>query len=95
MYKINTVEQIIFSSSSLLTFAEFFNTAASKGRQILPGGSKTRSAQQAGYFDKKFVRVMEGESYSDPVSRRRQDRIKQSSRNIGKAFVPSQPGKEV
>eukprot|EP00112_Aurelia_sp_Birch-Aquarium-sp1_P000363 Seg1031.7 transcript_id=Seg1031.7/GoldUCD/mRNA.D3Y31 product="UPF0602 protein C4orf47-like" protein_id=Seg1031.7/GoldUCD/D3Y31 len=75
--------------------SKFFNTAANKGRQILPGGSKTKSAHQGGYFDKKFVRVMEGESYADPVSRRRQDRIKQLNRNIGKAFVPSQPGKQV
>ena len=56
---------------------------------MLPGGSKTRSARQDGYFDKQFTRIMEAESYSDPVKRRRQERLKQSSLNLGHAFVPS------
>ena len=56
---------------------------------MLPGGSKTRSARQEGYFEKQFTRIMEAESYSDPVKRRRQDRLKQSSLNLGHAFVPS------
>ena len=56
---------------------------------MLPGGSKTRSARQDGYFEKQFTRIMEAESYSDPVKRRRQDRLKQSSLNLGHAFVPS------
>lgn len=66
-----------------------FNTAAHKGKQMLPGGSKTRSARQDGYFDNQFTRIMEAESYSDPVKRRRQEKLKQSQRNLGKAFVPS------
>ncbi|XP_028405049.1 UPF0602 protein C4orf47 homolog [Dendronephthya gigantea] len=66
-----------------------FNAAAHKGKQMLPGGSKTRSARQDGYFDKQFMRIMEAESYSDPVKRRRQERLKQSSLNLGHAFVPS------
>ncbi|CAB4010018.1 Hypothetical predicted protein [Paramuricea clavata] len=66
-----------------------FNEASHKGKQMLPGGSKTRSARQDGYFEKQFTRIMEAESYSDPVKRRRQDRLKQSSLNLGHAFVPS------
>ncbi|XP_069124783.1 cilia-and flagella-associated protein 96-like isoform X2 [Argopecten irradians] len=66
-----------------------FNAAASKGKQMLPGGSKTRSALQSGYFMDKFGRVMEGEAYSDPIKVRRQHRLKESQRNIGKAFLPS------
>lgn len=66
-----------------------FNLAAHKGKQMLPGGSKTRSALQAGYFDQKFNRIMEGEAFSDPVKRRRQQKLKSSKLNLGKAFVPS------
>lgn len=66
-----------------------FNVKAHKGKQMLPGGSKTRSALQTGYFDQKFNRIMEGEAFSDPVKRRRQDKLKSSKLNIGKAFVPS------
>ncbi|KAK3722098.1 hypothetical protein QZH41_019843 [Actinostola sp. cb2023] len=66
-----------------------FNTAAHKGKQILPGGSKTKSSIQDGYFDKKFNRIMEHEAFSDPVKRRRQERLKAAKQNIGKAFVPS------
>ena len=56
---------------------------------MLPGGSKTRSARQDGYFEKQFTRIMESESYSDPVKRRRQEKLKQSRLNLGHAFVPS------
>ncbi|XP_068706371.1 cilia-and flagella-associated protein 96-like [Montipora capricornis] len=66
-----------------------FNVAAHKGKQMLPGGSKTRSALQSGYFDQKFTRIMESEAFTDPVKRRRQDKLKSSKLNIGKAFVPS------
>ena len=71
-----------------------FNVAASKGKQMLPGGTKTRSALQAGYFDKAYTRIMEGEAFSDPVKRRRQERISQSKKNLGKAFMPSHAVKE-
>lgn len=66
-----------------------FNESASKGKQILPGGSKTRSALPAGYFNDKFARMMEGEAFSDPVKIRRQMRLKEAKKNIGKAFLPS------
>ena len=75
-------------------FVEPFNVAAHKGKQMLPGGSKTISALQAGYFDKSFSRIMQGEGYSDPVKRRRQERLEKSKRNLGKAFMPSHAGKD-
>ena len=70
-------------------FYQAFNEASHKGKQMLPGGSKTRSARQDGYFEKQFTRIMEAESYSDPVKKRRQEKLKQSRLNLGHAFVPS------
>jgi len=66
-----------------------FNTEAYKKKQMLPGGSKTRSALQTGYFEPVFKRIMEKEAYSDPVKLRRQLRVAKSKKNIGKAFLPS------
>ena len=60
---------------------------------MLPGGSKSKSALQAGYFDKNFQRIMTGEGYSDPVKRRRQERLEKTKQNLGKAFTPSHAGK--
>jgi len=70
-----------------------FNEAAGKGKQMLPGGSKDRSAKQDGYFSEKFTRVMDGEAYSDPVKRRRQHRMAESKKNISKAFLPTNSDK--
>jgi len=70
-----------------------FNVAAHKGKQMLPGGTKCKTALQSGYFDKTFNRIMTGEGYTDPVKRRRQDRLDQSKRNLGQAFMPSHAGK--
>jgi len=66
-----------------------FNVSAYKGKQMLPGGSKTRTAGQGGYFSEKFTRIMEAEAYSDPVKMRRQYKLKESKKNLGKAFLPS------
>ena len=66
-----------------------FNVAAGKGKQLLPGGSKERSALQHGYFAKEFTRVFENEAYSDPIKMRRQVRLKEAQKNIGKPFLPS------
>lgn len=66
-----------------------FNAAASKNKQMLPGGLKVRSALQEGYFDSQFKRVFEKEAYSDPVKLRRQFKMQQSKKNIGKPFLPS------
>ncbi|XP_074678826.1 cilia-and flagella-associated protein 96 isoform X5 [Strix aluco] len=66
-----------------------FNEAASKNRQMLPGGTKTLSALQAGYFEPQFVRIFNGEAYSNPVQLRRRYRLAESKKNLGKAFLPS------
>ncbi|XP_069487617.1 cilia-and flagella-associated protein 96 [Ambystoma mexicanum] len=66
-----------------------FNEAASKNRQMIPGGSKLKAATQAGYFDSQFMRIYENEGYSDPAKLRRQFRMQESKRNVGKAFLPS------
>lgn len=66
-----------------------FNESAGRGKQMLPGGRKTKSALPSGYFNDKFSRVLEGESYTDPVKMRRQDRLKDAQKNIGKPFMPS------
>ena len=79
----------MLNKCSLYKIPTDFNVAAQKGKQMLPGGSKMRSALQAGYFDQKFNRIMEGEAFSDPVKRRRQQKLKGSKLNLGKAFVPS------
>lgn len=72
-----------------------FNESAGRGRQMLPGGRKSKSALPSGYFSDKFSRVLEGESYTDPVKVRRQDRMKEAQRNIGKPFVPSSGEKKM
>ncbi|KAK3579519.1 hypothetical protein CHS0354_028348 [Potamilus streckersoni] len=72
-----------------------FNEVASKGKQLLPGGSKLKSALQHGYFDAKFTRVLEGESYTDPIKLRRQHRLREAQKNLGKAFLPSSVGKKM
>ncbi|XP_064305670.1 cilia-and flagella-associated protein 96 isoform X1 [Phalacrocorax carbo] len=66
-----------------------FNEAASKNRQMLPGGTKTLSALQAGYFEPQFVRIFDGEAYANPVQLRRRYRLAESKKNLGKAFLPS------
>ncbi|XP_048248686.1 UPF0602 protein C4orf47 homolog isoform X1 [Haliotis rufescens] len=72
-----------------------FNVAASKGKQVLPGGSKEKSALQHGYFAEKFNRVMEGEAYSDPIKMRRLRRLEDSKKNLSKAFLPSSGEKKM
>lgn len=67
-----------------------FNDSAGKGKQMLPGGSKERSTGlQAGYFNEKYNRVFEGESYSDPIRLKRIFRMKESKKNLGKPFMPT------
>ena len=49
----------------------------------------SRSASQSGYFEPQFKRIMEKESYIDPVKLRRQERLQKGKKNIGKSFLPS------
>lgn len=39
------------------SFNKPFNAGAGKGRQMIPGGSKEKCGNQAGYFDNKFNRL--------------------------------------
>ena len=66
-----------------------FNQSAGKGKQLMSGCSKSKTATQTGYFSDQFMRVMDGEAYSDQVKMRRQFRLKEAQKNIGKPFVPS------
>ncbi|NXX88344.1 CD047 protein, partial [Centropus bengalensis] len=87
----------LFSEMSYVTigdryvshFMRPFNEAASKNKQMLPGGSKVMSDLQAGYFEPQFVRIFEGEAYSNPVQLRRRRRLAESKKNLGNAFIPS------
>lgn len=72
-----------------------FNESAGRGKQMLAGGGKSKSALPVGYFADKFSRVLEGESYTDPVKMRRQDRMKDAQKNIGKPFLPSSGEKKM
>ncbi|KAG9479852.1 hypothetical protein GDO78_011729 [Eleutherodactylus coqui] len=66
-----------------------FNEAASKNRQMFPGGAKSMENTLGGYFDPQFKRTFEGEAYSDPLKQRRQYRMQQAKKNLGKTFLPS------
>lgn len=76
-------------------FSAAFNEAAGKGKQVLPGGSKLPSALQHGYFNDKFHRILEGEAYTDPIKIRRQQRLKEAQKNLGKPFLPSSGDKKM
>ena len=79
----------------MISFADAFNDAAGKGKQMLPGGSKLPCALQHGYFNDKFHRILEGEAYNDPIKLRRQQRLKEAQRNLGKPFLPSNGDKKM
>lgn len=76
------------------TATHAFNDAAGKGKQMLPGGSKDRSALQSGYFAEKFGRVFDGEGYSDPIKLRRLHRLQEAKKNLSKPFLPSSGDKK-
>ncbi|KAM7168019.1 cilia-and flagella-associated protein 96 isoform 2-T2 [Macrochelys suwanniensis] len=83
------MEYVTIGDKYVSHYTRPFNEAASKNKQILPGGTKMLSALQAGYFEPQFVRVFEGEAYSNPVQLRRRYRLAESKKNMGKAFLPS------
>lgn len=66
-----------------------FNDAAGKGKQMLMGSTKSKSALQAGYFTEQFGRMLEGEAYTDIVQIRRRGRLEQAKKNLAKSWVPS------
>ena len=55
---------------------------------MLSEGEKTRNATQAGYFNKEYIRLFEGDAYSDPVRTRRQARLVAKTKNLGKDWMP-------
>ncbi|KAJ7326760.1 hypothetical protein JRQ81_016519 [Phrynocephalus forsythii] len=84
------MEYITIGDKYVSQFNRPFNEAASKSKQMLPGGNKEKSATQAGYFDPVFGRIFEGESYLNPVQLRRRYRMAEAKKNLGsKAFLPS------
>ncbi|XP_077158348.1 cilia-and flagella-associated protein 96 [Paroedura picta] len=83
------MEYVTIGDKYVSRFDRPFNEAASKNRQMLPGGSKEKSALQAGYFDPAYGRIFEGESYSNPVQLRRRYRMAESKKNLSKPFLPS------
>ncbi|XP_021120669.1 UPF0602 protein C4orf47 homolog isoform X5 [Heterocephalus glaber] len=72
-----------------------FNEAASKNRQMLPGGSKAMSHLQAGYFDSQFARIFEGEGYVNMNQVRRRYMMEEAKKNLSKAFLPSSGEKKL
>ncbi|XP_048365576.1 UPF0602 protein C4orf47 homolog [Sphaerodactylus townsendi] len=82
------MEYITIGDKYASSFARAFNEAASKNKQMLPGGSKEKAAVQAGYFDPVFGRIFEGEAYSNPVQLRRRYRMAESKKNLSKPFLP-------
>lgn len=66
-----------------------FNKSAYKGRQMQASGLKIKDATQAGYFAEKFLRVFDGESYSDPIRLKRMFRNQELLKNLGPPFRPT------
>jgi len=72
-----------------------YNESASRGKQMMTSCTKSKTGLIDGYFQPKFGRIFEKESYSDPVKLRRQERIMQKKRNIDRtAFYPSSETKK-
>ncbi|KAM6220538.1 cilia-and flagella-associated protein 96 [Rhynchocyon petersi] len=83
------MEYITVGDKYVSPFNRPFNEAASKNRQMLPGGSKQMSGLQQGYFEPHFARIFEGEGYVNLNQVRRRRMMEESKKNIGKAFLPS------
>uniref|UniRef100_A0A4W3IZE1 Cilia-and flagella-associated protein 96 n=1 Tax=Callorhinchus milii TaxID=7868 RepID=A0A4W3IZE1_CALMI len=95
MERVGLFQEMMYPSQTESFIYEWpFNEAAYKGKQMLPGGSKEKSALQVGYFDPVFIRIFEKEGYTDPIKLRRQFKMKQASGNIGKIFLPSNGDKK-
>ncbi|KAM9623035.1 cilia-and flagella-associated protein 96 [Trichechus inunguis] len=88
------MEYITIGDKYVSPFNRPFNEAASKNRQMLPGGSKEMSHLQQGYFDPHFVRIFEGEGYINLNQVRRRHMMEEAKKNLGKPFLPSSGGKK-
>lgn len=72
------------------------NSNAFKGKQMTSEGSKNKSATQAGYFAGSYQRIMENESFSDPIKEARAHRKKNKSKFRGRGiWFPSDGAKEI
>ena len=72
-----------------------FNDNAGRGKQMMSSYTKSKTGLIDGYFQSNFGRVFEKEGYADPIKQRRQERNKQTQKNIvGKAFYPSNATKK-
>jgi len=65
-----------------------FNEPAEKGKQMLGEAEHSRNATLDGYFAQEYIRAFEGEAYSDPVRLRRQARLLNKDKNLGKEWIP-------
>ncbi|XP_015341625.1 UPF0602 protein C4orf47 homolog isoform X1 [Marmota marmota marmota] len=88
------MEYITVGDKYVSPFNRPFNEAASKNRQILPGGTKEMSNLQAGYFDPQFARIFEGEGYVNLNQVRRRHMMEEAKKNLAKAFLPSSGDKK-
>nr|XP_035926493.1 UPF0602 protein C4orf47 homolog [Halichoerus grypus]XP_035926494.1 UPF0602 protein C4orf47 homolog [Halichoerus grypus]XP_035926495.1 UPF0602 protein C4orf47 homolog [Halichoerus grypus]XP_035926496.1 UPF0602 protein C4orf47 homolog [Halichoerus grypus]XP_035926497.1 UPF0602 protein C4orf47 homolog [Halichoerus grypus]XP_035926498.1 UPF0602 protein C4orf47 homolog [Halichoerus grypus]XP_035926499.1 UPF0602 protein C4orf47 homolog [Halichoerus grypus] len=88
------MEYVTVGDKYVSSFNRPFNEAASKNKQMLPGGSKEMSNLQAGYFDPHFVRIFEGEGYVNLNQVRRRHMMEEAKKNLGKAFLPSSGDKK-
>lgn len=84
------MEYITVGDKYVSQFNRPFNEAASKNRQMLPGGSKEMSNLQAGYFDPHFARIFEGESYVNPNQVRRRYMMEEAKKKSKQSFPPQQ-----
>ncbi|XP_006882308.1 PREDICTED: UPF0602 protein C4orf47 homolog [Elephantulus edwardii] len=83
------MEYITIGDKYVSPFSRPFNEAASKNKQMLPGGSKQMSDLQPGYFEPHFARIFEGEGYVNLNQVRRRHMMEEAKKNLGKAFLPS------
>jgi hypothetical protein len=92
----------VFSESGYTTISapytapssKAFNESAAKGKQMVIGGTKSKTASQSGYFDATFNRILQGEAFSDPVKLRRKRRLMEAKKNLGSSWVPSSCSKQ-
>ena len=55
---------------------------------------RKRLSVQAGYFDQTFKRILESEAYSETLKVKRQERLVNNKKHIGKIFVPNPHDKD-
>ncbi|GAB1609031.1 UPF0602 protein C4orf47 homolog [Argonauta hians] len=83
----------LFSEMGYITIGDKYkdpNTIFNmKGKNFYVPGSKSLTSAQHGYFTDTYHRICEGEGYMDPILEARKAAIRNSKKNLGKAFAPS------